>query len=516
MVVRSGSRAHAGSPHLTGGVAALHRRQPRTPWALAAGLVLSLGLAACGTALDPAEVARSSVGGDGAARPSVSSTPGAPLATDGGLAAGPRSGADVDLGAGGTSDTSDLPPAQPGAPADDEPVDGPAAPPEGRPDSPVEAADCAGLQNSTGITDTTITIGNASDISGPVPGLFESAQIAVKAYVAYFNASGETICGRKLAVKSYDTRTDAAADQQAYASGCTEVFAMVGSMSGFDSGGAATAEKCGIPDIRAIATTAVRSSCATCYAVQPAGSDEFQNAVPDFIKRTTGGQKAAMLYLSAGAAAENGPSQADFGTRRGMKYVYIAGVDTSEFNYVPFVRAMMDKGVTSVQFVAAGPYFVRLVQTMQQQNFEPELVLLDPTAYSTKFTEPSGTAGVGVVSYLNFLPFEEAATNAEMNLYLKYIQQIKPGTEADFFGVFAWSAARLFVEQAIGLGDDLTRSSLIAATRSVDSWTANGMHGPMRVAAKKSPECWRFVQWSGDAWKALDGRKYQCSGTSRR
>ena len=46
---------------------------------------------------------------------------------------------------------------------------------------------------------------------------------------------------------------DAAADQQAYASACEETFAMVGSMSAFDSGGAGTAQGCGLPDIRSAA-----------------------------------------------------------------------------------------------------------------------------------------------------------------------------------------------------------------------------------------------------------------------
>ena len=100
-----------------------------------------------------------------------------------------------------------------------------------------KGASCDGFKNGPGITDTEITIGNSSDISGPVPGLFESAQDATKAYVAYFNSTSD-ICGRKLKLVTYDSRTDAAADQQAYTRACDEVFAMVGSMSAFDSGGA--------------------------------------------------------------------------------------------------------------------------------------------------------------------------------------------------------------------------------------------------------------------------------------
>ena len=51
-----------------------------------------------------------------------------------------------------------------------------------------KAGNCDGFKNQTGITDDKIVISNASDISGPVPGLFESAQQATKAYVAYFIA----------------------------------------------------------------------------------------------------------------------------------------------------------------------------------------------------------------------------------------------------------------------------------------------------------------------------------------
>ncbi len=374
---------------------------------------------------------------------------------------------------------------------------------------------CDGFSNGTGITDSTITIGNASDINGPVPGLFAQAQAAMGAYVKYFNDSGQTICGRSLTLARYDSRTDAGADQQAYAQGCDETFAMVGSMSAFDSGGASTAQKCGLPDIRAISTTAARAACSTCYAAQPAGPTEFQNVVADYLKRNAdGGQKAAMLYINAGAAQESGKSQVRFMTERGMKFVYVTAVDTAAFNYTPYVQAMKDAGVTTVQFIAAEPQFTRLVQTMQQQNFTPEVLLLDPTAYSKQYTEPAGAAAIGTTVFTNFVPFEEASRNRELGLYLSYLEQTSPGANPGFFGVYAWSAAKLFVEQATALGGGLTRESLISSMKGVESWTAGGMHAPMPVGAKRITDCWRFIQWTGAEWKSVEGTKYQCNGTS--
>ncbi|CAB4688933.1 unannotated protein [freshwater metagenome] len=290
---------------------------------------------------------------------------------------------------------------------------------------------------------------------------------------------------------------------------------MVGSMSGFDSGGAGASESCGLPDVRAISVTEARTACTVCFAAQPAGPNEFENAVPDFIMDNyDGGQKAAMLYLNGGAAAENGPSQARLETKRGMKFVYIQAVDLAEFNYAPYVQAMKDKGVETVQFVGANPQFVRLAQAMQQQGFTPRLYLLDPTAYSPEYTDGAGEAAVGTVSFLNFTPFEEADRNAELGLYLQYLQQVSPGADPGFFGLFAWSAARLFVEQASRLGGGLDRESLIGSVSKVNAWTANGLHAPQRVSEKRVAECWRFVQWSGSTWKPIDGTQYHCNGTT--
>lgn len=470
--------------------------------------VLALVVAGCGSNVSPSS--QGVEAGDG----TVVTDDGVVVAdgagTDTGSGTVPPSGGLPDAGGPGGGAAAPGPAGQP-APGSD-----PGAPPptgENAPTGGEKAASCDGFRNTTGITDDKIVIGNASDVSGPVPGLFESAQRAVQAYVAYFNASGSTICGRKLELASYDTRTDAAADQQAYTKGCTDTFAMVGSMSGFDSGGAATAEDCGLPDIRAISVTAQRTACTTCYAAQPAGPQAFQNVVPDFLMRNfDGGQKAGMVYLNGGAAAENGPSQVRFSTRRGMKFVYTSGIDLAEFNYVPYVQAMKDKGVETVQFVGANPQFVKLAQTMAQQGFEPKAYLLDPTAYSKEYTDAAGSAADGTIVFLNFVPFEEARANPEVALYLSWLAQVSPSAEPDFFGLFAWSAARLFVERATALGGGLTRQSLIASVGKVDDWTSNGLHAPMHVGSKKIGDCWRFIQWTGTSWKALEGTKFQCRG----
>jgi ABC-type branched-subunit amino acid transport system substrate-binding protein len=375
-----------------------------------------------------------------------------------------------------------------------------------------QAGSCAGFSNQPGMTDTTITIGNSSDISGPVPGLFTAAQQATKAYVAYFNTTVKSgICGRKLVLNTYDSRTDAGADQQGYQKICETSFAAVGSMSAFDSGGAATAQQCGIPDIRTASVTAARNACGNCFGVQATGSGEYQNEVYDYWIRThkDATQKAAFLYLNAGAAAENGKSQIAVGAKRGMNWVYTAPIDVAEFNYGPYVQQMKSKGVQFVEFLGAYQQSARLAQAMQSAGFKPEVLMYDPSIYDPAFLKQAGSAAEGAYFFVNFTPLNES--QPELDLYKKWLQQTSPGAQPTFFGMFAWSAAKLFVEKSMALGGKLTRASLIAAVKASDGWTGGGMHSPMSVGSKHPPVCVRWMTIKGGQFVSYTP-KYVCGG----
>eukprot|EP01032_Pedospumella_encystans_P002315 gene2315-2720_t len=140
----------------------------------------------------------------------------------------------------------------------------------------------------------------------------QAGQDAVRAYAAYFNSTSD-ICGRKLEVLLLDSRTDAAADQLAYTKACDQAFAAVGSMSAFDSGGAATAQACGLPDLRAASASLERSKCTTCFGAMSLKANEFENAVPDWVKANypDAARKAAYVWINAGAVPANANYQAD-------------------------------------------------------------------------------------------------------------------------------------------------------------------------------------------------------------
>jgi ABC-type branched-subunit amino acid transport system substrate-binding protein len=462
-------------------------------------VLVVLALAACGSRLSPGTVSAA----NGAVASGAPGTRVSGAASDAGQ---PSPGASTaEAGAGDPRAGSS--PGQPGGPSDGQP-DGPSSPPVS-----THRGSCDGFRNQTGVTDDEIVIANASDISGPVPGLFEAARNAVRAFAAYFNSAAD-ICGRKLSVLALDTRTESGADQQAYAQACSEAFAAVGSMAAFDSGGAQTAEDCGLPDLRSTIVTHARDHCDTCFASQAGSPDEYPNSVPDFLlqRYPEAAQHAAYLWIDAGPARENAATTMATFERRGVHFAYASGIDVAEFNYLPYVQQLESHGVRWVQFLGAYQQAVRLAQAMRQQGYEPELFVLDATAYDPGFVEYGGGDVDGVKIFVNFTPFEEASSTPEMRLYVDWLQQVRPGAVPTYDGLFAWSAARLFTEQALALGGHLSRAHLVDRLRRVDDWTGNGLHAPQHVGAKRSGACWRFLRLHDTHWLPMGGDGYRCEG----
>jgi hypothetical protein len=151
-----------------------------------------------------------------------------------------------------------------------------------------------------------------------------------------------------------------------------------------------------------------------------------------------------------------------------------------------------------------------MAQAMQAGGYKPDVYMLDPSAYEPGFLKLGGSAVEGAKFFVNFTPLNES--QPELNLYKKWLQQVAPGAQPTFFGLFAWSAAKLFVEKSLELGGKLTRPSLVAAIKSVDGWTGGGAHSPMTVGAKHPPVCVRWMTVKGGAFVPSGDTRYTCGG----
>lgn len=355
-----------------------------------------------------------------------------------------------------------------------------------------------GGATDNGITADTITVSNVSDISGAVPGLFEDAQLAAKAYVAYFAAKEGTIYGRKLSLIALDSRLDAGANRSASIQACEQSFASVGSVSAFDQGGAPVIRDCGIPDLRGLSTTNPMKAVPNAFPMNAAGTGGaralamFGWAAEQFPAAI---KKAAYIYID-GEVTRTLAQEDMEGTTAilGYDWIYQPAIGITETNYGPIVQQLKSRGVNYISFAGAYQQAAALAQEFQRQNYKPQVFQPTVTAYSQDFLKQAGSAAekmyVAVVPTLN----EEISASKELQTYAQWLNQVQPGATPTGIGQYAWSAVALFVEQMKALGPKPTRTALLAELPKIHNWTGNGLFPGQDVGGRKLSSCTKVVQ----------------------
>ena len=388
----------------------------------------------------------------------------------------------------------------------------------------------SGGATDTGVTANQITLATVADVSGVQPGLFKSAWQAMSAVTAYINSQGG-ICGRQLKDLQLDSQADSTQNRAAVQQACTQSFALVGSMSAFDDGGASVGQQCGIPDISAITVNAARSNASNVYPAYPVGPNyintswglQIKQRYPDAIK------KSAFITLNAGASVQNGNQRIKALTKMGYTFVYTTQVQVVESNYSPYVQAMQSKGVEFIDMLADYQSIVRLQKAMQQAGWFPQVRVWDSVAYSPAYLSQGGTAVQSQPSgcndvlknvpcpayvFLNTALFQEASSNPEMQLYLTWLQRVAPGAQPDYFGLYAWSAGRLFQKAATMVGAKLTRKALFSALQSIHSWNDFGLHIAHDIGAKREGNCTLYVEIKSSGFvRAFPASGWTCTGS---
>jgi len=380
-----------------------------------------------------------------------------------------------------------------------------------------------------GVTTNQITLATVSDVSGVQPGLFRSTWQAMQAFAAYANSQGG-ICGRTVKNLLLDSQADSTQNRATAVQACSQAFAQVGSMSAFDDGGASVGQQCGIPDVSAITINAPRSLASNTYPAYPQRPDFFNTSwalqikqrYPDAIK------KSALIYLNAGATAAVGAQRTKALTALGYTFVYKAAAGIVEANYGPYVQAMKQKGVELINMASDYQSIVRMQKAMQQANWFPEIRLWDSVAYSPNYLLQGGTAvdtqppgcndvlkNVPCIAYvfLDTSLFAEASSSPEMQLYEQWLQRVAPGAQPDYFGIYAWSAGRLFQKVATTVGAKLTRQAFFAAIKQIHSWNDFGMHAAHDTGSKHEANCSLYVQIKNDQFvRDFPSTGWTCTG----
>jgi ABC-type branched-subunit amino acid transport system substrate-binding protein len=329
----------------------------------------------------------------------------------------------------------------------------------------------------TGVTADAIKLATIYDGTGPQPGIFNSAYQATQAAAAYFNSQGG-ICGRQVKIDAIDDHTNTGDNRAATQQACDQDFAIVGSMSAFDDGGPSVVEKCKIPDMPAVPVTPPHQLEKNIHAAYPNRPDYFIEANANYIKRLYPDaiKHSAILWLNASATRSNADARRRAYEAAGFHFDVKREVQITEPDYTPYVAEMRQYNVQYVTMVADYQSIARLLKAMQQQNWFPQVRDWDSVVYDPGFIEQAGPAADGSLFYLDTAMFEESSGNPELQLYEYWLNKTAPGSHPTYFGMYAWSAARLFEKAAIAVGGKLTRAALESELDSIHSWDDYGMH----------------------------------------
>ncbi len=376
----------------------------------------------------------------------------------------------------------------------------------------VRAGNCAGLKSTTGITDKEITIATIADVSGAVPNGFKSAFDAMNAYVAYFNSTS-TICGRKLALRTIDSGLSANGSNAASKAACASAFAVVGSFSAFDGGGAEVTAGCGQPDLRASAVERARQQSPTTFMAMPMNTDQPYLQPWIWAKQKFGAEaikNSGFVYLNAGAskAIVDGWMKA---TAKHLGYVWkkVILVDlTGVPNWNGYANQLKAAGITFVTTNLAD-FTPKMAAAFKQADYHPAY-LSDGSVYGQKYLSGAdGAAMDGTYLWTQTMMIEEADRVPEMARYQTWLQRTG-GDAPSYAGAQAWAAGVLFTQLATELGGKLTRASLVQAAAKVHRFTGNGILPPTDPGARRTSGCFTIMQIVGTRFKRVTPFPYTC------
>ena len=470
----------------------------RTRRTVAAALLLAAPLlAACGlrvpsatqrSALVAAEGGGSNTG-DSAPVRSTGGASGGPVASPGAGGSQAATGSGPIAGSGGSTGA--------GASAAAAPVVGAAAPAGGN-----------GGPTDVGVTADSITIGNVSDLGGPVPGLFEGGPYGTQAYFDYVNSQGG-VFGRRLKLVTADDALECSQNEAAYQNLVKTVFGFVGSWSLDDNCGAQVLA--GYPDIPLTneALTPQAAALPGQFSENPFGEgaplgpfEYFKSKYPNAIAAVgtlVGNQPAAVAAWGYSRKAMES---------LGYKVIYEDDFPPAQSNFEPDVVRMRADGVKMVYLISLNaPDAADFAAEAAQQNWHPE-VFACAVCYTASFIQSAGGASSVEGMYLNVAAVrflgEDAPAVPEVATFLHWLKADYPNFPPDQFSAYSWANAALFVQALRSVGPHLTRAAVVAALRATHAFDDNGLMAPSDAGSKKPANCYLMLRVIGGQYEKVD------------
>jgi len=371
--------------------------------------------------------------------------------------------------------------------------------------SSTSAIPSSAFNDHTGITSTSVSVGNVSTLSG---GLFKGAVVGSQAYADYVNAQGG-VNGRKIVVDSTDDQYAGAPNKQETQSAIEHDFAMVGSFSTFDNfGGTVLAANPQVPNVT-VSLDLATNNLPNTFSPSPAANGwqlgplaYFQKKYPTAITHT------AAMVAGVPSAISKWNAEKSAMESLGYKVVYDPTFQISQSDFNQNVVVMKNDGV-KILFLEQMPqnYAAAVVKALNQQDFHPVLVLGGST-YSEELVHNAGGASAIDGSYMEqntslFLG-EDSSSLPAIGTFQTWVQKASPGFKADLYTLFGWLSTELFAQGLQAAGTDPSRGSELKALRSITSFSGGNLVGTANPSGKVPTNCFIIAKIVSGRYQRLD------------
>jgi ABC-type branched-subunit amino acid transport system substrate-binding protein len=316
----------------------------------------------------------------------------------------------------------------------------------------------------------------------------------MEAFVSYLNAHGG-ICGRKVLLKIADDDLDASQNATATQSLVNSVFAMVGSDSGVDEGGASALQQSAIPDVGE-ALSSQRFNLPNNFSPQPeppgvnvAPYIYFKQRFPNAITHM------AVLGLNQPTAALETQGSVQGMESLGYKFVYSdLNIEPTQSDFSADAQAMKAAGAQGLVMLAVGSFYADVARAIQEVGLQMPLESFSSNTYDPTFLADAGSAANGSILWSESALYqgEDAASVPMIATMDKWYEAVSGGALPDDFAVWGWMSGLLFVE-GLNAGGGLTRADLLNGLKQITSFDGDGLQSPADPANKKPPPCYVII-----------------------
>lgn len=377
-----------------------------------------------------------------------------------------------------------------------------------------------GGATAVGVTATSIQVANVSDLSGPVPGLFQSAVVGTRAYFNYVNSQGG-VYGRQLQLQPVDSQTDCNQTENAYNSEVNKVFAFVGGFALYDNCAAEVlSQHTNVPSVQYMLSTQALA-LPNNFSVDPIPPGKYTNGYFKYYDTKLGSdvQHVGTVYPNIPSAVAQEEGFQNSAESVGWKFVYTRAADATETNFQTDVIRMQSEGVKIVFLAATNAENAAiLISEIRQQNWNP--VIIAPVAYASNFIQLVGgqqnAEGIlGAQLFSLFFNSSDASQIPEVALFQTWMQRTDPSQALDLEGMYGWAESALFVQALKAAGPKLTQAGLISALKAVTTFNDNGMIGVADPGGHVPTNCYVLWEIHDGQFNRVDtpSNAYRCDGT---